>query len=593
MKKLSWLIAVLAITVLFFQCQKELHYTGGPDTGIPVTPDPITASLQGNIVDENEQPAAGVVVTAGASTTVTDDKGYFRFTNATLDKNTTLVTATKDGYFKGYRVFGATSGCNQVAIKLIKKDLAGTIAAATGGEVSTTSGAKVALPAGGVVTASSNGDYSGDVKVYASYINPKSADISKVIPGSLMANDKDGKRVALASYGMLAVELSSGSGEKLQIKSGSTATLTIPIPSASVASAPATIPLWYVDETTGIWQEEGTAIKQGSNYIGEVKHFSFWNCDYPYDAVNLSLTLHTPDGSPLVNEMVSITAKISSDTSSYSSTAYGWTDSLGQVKGLVPANTNLALQVISQCYNVVYSQDVAPLTASKDLGVIKITDATSSVLTLKGSLVDCNNNPVLNGYAFIILDGYSRYVKVDSASGQFSTTYIVCSGLPITAVIIGVDKNTQQQSEAKTLSTVFPTTDAGSITACGTSSEQYINYTLDGISYSISGSSIDSSMYGSTNDSGYTSISGYGGSGNISTTVQGSIVGTFPMLNLSVNNYQNADLEQPSTITFTSYPASVGNFYEGSLNGSFISYRNTDSAITHTITGTFKVRRSN
>ena len=211
--------------------------------------------------------------------------------------------------------------------------------------------------------ASLNSDYSGDVKVYASYINPKSSDIGKTVPGSFVANDKNGKRVILSSYGMLAVELSSATGEKLQIKTGNTATLTIPIPAASVSSAPSTIPLWYIDEATGIWQEEGSATKQGNSYVGTVKHFSFWNCDYPNDAVDLSLTLQTPDGLPLVNEDVRIMSTNGTDTSTYATARDGWTDSLGQVSGLVPANTTLTLEVLGPCYGVVYSQTISPLTS--------------------------------------------------------------------------------------------------------------------------------------------------------------------------------------------------------------------------------------
>jgi hypothetical protein len=64
-----------------------------------------------------------------------------------------------------------------------------------------------------------------------------------------MANDKDGKRVMLTSFGMMAVELEGASGEKLQIKSGSKAILTMPIPSSAQGSAPGSIALWSVDES--------------------------------------------------------------------------------------------------------------------------------------------------------------------------------------------------------------------------------------------------------------------------------------------------------------------------------------------------------
>ena len=594
MNKLYWLLSFIILSVLFFQCQKELHYIGGPDTGVSVTPDPIKASLQGNITDENDQPAAGVMVTAGASTAITDANGYFRFTDASLDKNTTLVTALKDGYFKGYRVFAATSGCNQVVIKLLKKDLAGTVASATGGEVALSNGSKVSLPAGGIVNASSNSDYSGDVKVYASYINPNSSDIGKTIPGSLVANDEEGKRVVLASYGMLAVELSSASGEKLQIKSGSMATLTIPIPAASVASAPATIPLWYVDETTGIWQEEGMATKQGSNYIGEVKHFSFWNCDYPFDAVKLSLTLQTPSGLPLIYSQVQMIATSTSDTGISVSAAYGYTDSLGQVEGMVPAGSDLSMKVMGNCGSVIYTQNIQPLTQDKDLGIIKITDNTSSLVTLLGTLMDCNNNPVTKGYVFISFEGPSRYVTVNS-NGQFTTTYVRCSGgLTPSASILGVDETTEQQSDIVSITLSSATTDVGNITACGTSSEQYINYKLDGLNYSITSTNLDSlngfdniagiinysTIYGfqAPNHTNYISFNGW------NTTS----AGTYKITQLEIQDYSFVTLDSSSTVTFTNFPLTATEFYEGTMSSKF-----TDStAVNHNLSASFRVRRN-
>jgi hypothetical protein len=90
-----------------------------------------------------------------------------------------------------------------------------------------------------------------------------------------MADDKNGARVTLASFGMMAVELESASAEKLQIKSGSVATLTTPIPASAQANAPATIALWSVNEQTGIWKEEGTATKNGNVYVGDVKALFF------------------------------------------------------------------------------------------------------------------------------------------------------------------------------------------------------------------------------------------------------------------------------------------------------------------------------
>ena len=580
---------LLFVAFSFFQCQKDLSYVGEPDpiSVIPevIKPEPITATLQGNILDENNQPAAGVSITVGTKTTTTNATGYFRIVSASLDKKSALVVAEKAGYFKGLRVFAATSGTNQVTKKLVKKTLAGTVGAATGGAVTLANGAKVSLPASGVVVAASGSAYTGDVSVYATYIDPSASDISQTVPGSFAANDKTGKRVSLSSYGMMAVELTSNTGEKLQIKTGSAATLTTPIPSVTLASAPASISMWSVDETTGLWKEEGTATKQGNNYVGDVSHFSFWNCDQPINAVYLSMTIHTPDSLPLVYAIV----KITRSGTGFQTSAYGYTDSLGHVSGLVPANESLLVEILDPCYNVAYTQTLAALTQNTDLGIITVA-ASSYLNTFKGKLLNCSGLPVTNGYALISINNLVRYAAVDSV-GNFDIKFITCASSATTAQVIAVDNATQQQSAVSTVTLTTPLTNVGSITACGSSSAQYINYTLDGTAYSLTSTANDSMTAYTAGQGGINTTYIMGNSNSSSNYINFSspagATGPFPIQQFSVQNFNNVTLIQPFNVTFTQFASTVGSFYEGSFSGSF-----TDSTITHTISTSFRVRRS-
>lgn len=596
MNRLYRAAVLLLLCIFFYQCQKDLSYIGSPDTGVPavIASDPIKATLQGNIVDENNEPAAGVTITAGTNTVMTNATGYFRITDASLDKNTSLVTAEKAGYFKGYRVFAATSGTNQVVIKLVQKNLAGTVTASSGGAATLSNGAKISLPANSVVLVSSGNAYTGDINVYAAYINPRASDIAETVPGSFAANDKNGKRVILSSYGMLAVELESAAGEKLQIKSGAVATLTTPIPSSSLSSAPATIALWYVDEQTGIWKEEGTATKQGNDYTGDVKHFSFWNYDYPFDAVSLTVTLLNDKGQPIVNVPVKIKLADSAGL------AYGYTDSLGQIKGLVPANKDLLLEVLDPCNNAVFSKSLSPLTKNTDLGVIKIPNSTPSVVTLSGTLSNCSSMPVKDGYAIISINNMVRYAATDEA-GKFATTFITCSGTSATALVFGIDQTSQQQSTNSTITVTTPVTDAGNITACGTSSTEYIKYTLDDTVHNITTvASTDTITYRTGSSETYI----YGHRNNdfndyINFTVQKNVSapGTFPVATLEVGSYNPyvsfsnlITIIQPFNVTFTRFANNVGEFSEGSFSGKFTTH---GASTIHTISCTFKVRRNN
>jgi hypothetical protein len=591
MKKLLYPFLFVFISIIALNCQKELSFPGeGNTSGNSLAP--IKATLQGRVLDENNQPAAGVVVRAGGMSVTTDAKGYFRIIKAPLDKNASLVIAEKSGYFKAYRTFQATAGANHVVIKLIKRSLAGTISA-SGGEVILTNGAKIALPANAVVKAAGSSTYTGNINVYAAYIDPISSDIGQTVPGSFMADDKDGKRVTLASYGMLAVELESASGEKLQIASGKTATLTSPIPSSILSAAPATISLWYVDEQTGLWKEEGSAVKNGNNYVGEVKHFSFWNCDAGFPGINLSFKLVDAQNTPMIH----VSARLTRSTGGWWPTAYGYTDSMGIVSGLVPTGETLLLEVLNDCGNPVYSQNIGPFSQNTNLGSITVTTTTSSLLTISGVVVNCTGAPVTNGVAIVNYDGWPRYVSTGS-NGAFSLTFLRCTGSPATCDITAVDNTAQQQGSA-TFAVTGPALNTGNIIACGTSAAQFINYTFDGVNYSITSAEAPDSIYAFTYPTGtpvvYSNdIMGFKYSLNrnirVRFTSPAQVPGIYPIEFVSVQDFTwGTTMIAPSTVTVTSFPASSGGFFEGSFTGSF-----RDSLATspvHTINGNFKVRR--
>jgi hypothetical protein len=588
MKRLYHVLLILIVSTISFKCQKELS-NGNVFTVQPNNqPLPITATLQGNIIDENDQPAEGVLVSAGVKTATTNSHGYFRITDASLDKIASLVTADQPGYFKAYRTFSATSGVNQVVIKLIKKTLAGTVSATVGGNVSLLNGAKVSLPANGVNVAT-GGVYTGSINVYASYIDPTSTDIGKKVPGSFMGDDKNNNRGVLSSYGMLALVLESVTGEKLQIAPNSAATLTIPIPSSKISSAPATISLWYIDEASGIWKEQGTAKKTGSNYVGEVKHFSYWNADFNLPAVSFSAILKSPGGAPLSNTYVVI--RTVADSGGY---AHGYTDSLGQLGGLIPANMNLVLDVYDQCYHIAYSKNIGPFSSNTDLGTITIPNTTPSLFTIRGKLVNCSNGPVSNGYASMYVNNV-LYNAGTNASGEFSIDILACSGTGQSFDIFGVDATTQQQGQTISIPTTGQVTNTGDIIACGTSTAQFINYTLDGKAFSISSLAGDSlsgvtylfdSIYNSSNTT-YISASSGNNFFNFD-FANASSTGVYAIGTLALKNYVNNTLINPFNVNITDFPQTIGGFYEGNFSGSF---NNDSPQVKHNINCSFRILR--
>ena len=90
------LLILILFSVFFIQCKKDPGSNSITDPVIE-TPLPITATLQGNVYNENNVPSAGVTVKAGSKSAITDAKGYFRIVNAALDKRSSVVTAVMNG----------------------------------------------------------------------------------------------------------------------------------------------------------------------------------------------------------------------------------------------------------------------------------------------------------------------------------------------------------------------------------------------------------------------------------------------------------------------------------------------------------------
>jgi hypothetical protein len=580
MKRFLFPVLLVFVSVFAFNCQKEISFTKSTSSS-----DPVTAILQGNVVDENGNPAQGVNITVGAKTAITDAKGYFRIRNASLDKSASLVTAEKPGYFKAFRVFSASTAVNHIKIKLLKKTLTSSLNSTGGGVVSLSNGSSVTFSANSFSKASS-GTYSGPVNIYAAYIDPTSQDIGETVPGSFLADDKDNKRGILTSYAMMAVEMESPAGEKLQITTGNTAKLNFSIPSSLQSTAPNAISLWYMDEKTGIWKEEGSATKNGNAYQGDVKHFTYWNCDYPGPTVNFTAKFLNQSGLPLTNTEVWCRPP-----NSYYG-AHGYTDSLGQVSGPIPANINLVLQVYAPypCYNVIYSQNIGPFSNNVNLDTITV-NSSQYIVTIQGKLLNCNGGPVTNGFAEIQYDNVTRFVSVN-ATGNYAITIPTCGAVQTTCIIIGTDSQAQQQSQPVTVAVTLPVTNAGDITACGTSNVEFMNYTLDGTSVNLSSTNLGDTFYESdTLGNNNITLRGLRSqTENLTVSYAGNgAAGTFPVLNLNTGIYYsgyNATLIQPFNIFITNHPP-VGGFFEGNLAGQFKDGAN----VTHSINGTFRIKR--
>lgn len=579
------LFAPLAIVMVISSCRRN----DSPDIPVPPVNEKVTASVKGRVVDETGKPLSGVTVKSGIVVTVTDINGYFKFNNIQLNKTDGFVTAELSGYFKGIRTFiPNTTALNYVQIQLIPKIVKGSFAATSGGTVSIQTGATVSLPSNGVVNAASNITYTGTVNVVGAYLDPTAANLASVMPGNLMGVTSTYQRRLLQTYGMMVVELEGGAGEKLQIASGKTATLTMPIPASLQGSAPSSIPLWYFNDSTGLWKEEGVATKQGNNYVGTVTHFSFWNCDVPNNYVTLSMTLKDQNGNPLPFYKVKFT-----NTNNGQST-WGWSDSSGFVSGAVPLNVTLQMQVYNNCDAVIYSQNIGPFSANTNLGIITVNITNIPTVTFSGAVINCQGYSVTNGYIQILLDGVYTMAPVNN--GLFSVTIERCNSASASATLTAIDIQTSEQSNVvnqvvTTGAYIIPV-----MNACGNPISQYINYTLINsisgdttrIYFSPPADTLQNFYQGSS-----TRIEGARLGAMTPATFfifPGTSVGNFPVY-LKLNSTNKAYMASGGSVINISHYGSVGGYITGSFSGNM--YDSSGGNALYKTFLVFTVKRTN
>ncbi len=576
---------------LFFSCQKDLSLEDG-GTVVVTPPDlstKINSSVSGFVTDENDAAVMGASVQFGSSSITTDKYGYFEAKNVQVVKEAAVVTVIKPGYFKGIKTYMAKEGkAAFFRIKLIPKTTVGNVNAASGGTVTLANGLSIKLPSGSIVNAATNAIYTGTVNVAAYWINPTAADLNQIMPGDLRGINTEGTLKLLQTFGMAAVELTGASGELLQIANGQKATLTLPIPSSLSASAPATIPLWYFDEVNGLWKQEGSATKTGNTYVGDVSHFSFWNCDVPANYVQFNCTLKNSAGNPLPYTMVKITVVGTSNS------GWGFTDSSGYVGGAVPANANLLMEVFANygCTTPVYTQTFTTTNVNISLGVITVPTA-NILATISGTVTNCASMPVTNGY-IIIQEGYvfTRYPL--NNIGAYSFNKIFCS-FPQTVLLIGEDAATQQQSANVTYVINAGVNTVANIQACGVTSQQFITYTINSTPYSFTSPADTFSYF--NNLQTWISLTGYKPtppSSNVSFQMTNAGVGVGSSQTLQ-NFFASQILDSihittPILVNITEYGA-VGQFTAGNFTGIFTGAAPANTL--YNVSCNFRLRRNN
>jgi hypothetical protein len=311
---------------------------GGGDAPPPTTPPPAaTGSVAGVVLSAaTGAPLAGATVRVASASTTSGADG--RYTLAGVAPGAVLVEFSAANHARSFANAAVTAnGTARANARLTPVGTRATLAAASGGSVSVPgTPAQVALPAAGLVDRT-GAAFNGTVTVELTPIDP-AADPGNM-PGDL--STRSGSSVQpIESFGALAVTLQDAGGNRLNLASGRSATIRIPLATRS-PSPPATVPLFFFDETAGTWKQEGTATLAGSApnqyYEGTVSHFTFWNADQVSETVFVRGCVQTAGGARAGQ------VEVESEGLDYTGSARTSTDANGEFSIAIRRNSRAAI----------------------------------------------------------------------------------------------------------------------------------------------------------------------------------------------------------------------------------------------------------
>ena len=473
-EKLFLLIFLGLLSIM--SCKKDMDITPPViDTETNIPPIIIKGNLIGKVIDHNNQPLSSAMIQIYGQTIETNQDGFFTFNQIDLDKNGSYLTVNKSGFFQGHkRFYPQANNTTYVEIKLLEKTKLGKIESQTGGSVSNSEGAKIELPANGIID--SNGEiFSGNVNVFATSINPK--ENTESIPGNLEGYDVQNNNIALESFGTLGVELESDSGEKLNIATGFEAKISIPYNEAN-SSPSREIALWHFDETKGIWKEEGSATYDGQAYVGTVSHFSFWSCNESFPVILLDGYFVDENDLDIPNLNIKIT-NLSTGNSRYTKTS-----NLGVFSGKVPKDELLNIYLISDCGEIYYEEEIGPFSERTSLGILTFDNFTDKInsVTIEGRVVDCDGD-AMNEVLLELnnVQGEKAYFYVDGNGFKVSTDFCENSD-SINMVAYDLSKSTELTSIPITIYTDSLDQYLGDLALCP-NDEAFIKFKIGQDSY--------------------------------------------------------------------------------------------------------------
>ncbi|MDC1068166.1 hypothetical protein OAQ99_03285 [Candidatus Kapabacteria bacterium] len=292
-----------------------------------------TGQVDGQVFDEAGNGISGVTVFAGTVSSITDSEGKFLL-DGIGNSDLVPVTFEKAGFVSTQKIV-QTKDDMLVSVEAALSLVGNVTNIGINGGVADHNGLEVEFPKNAFVNELGQ-EFQGNAEVRTTWFNPTSDQFLNMFPGNFEGEREDGTTTSIESFGFIDVEIWAGS-QKLNLADGKTASIKVPVPNEIKNRAPQTIPLWHYDMNQAKWIEDGAASLEGDFYVGEVSHFTRWNCDVPQTVSFIEGYVVNENGQDLAH------ARIVANGVDYTGYTQAYTDENGYFKISVRENSEVTI----------------------------------------------------------------------------------------------------------------------------------------------------------------------------------------------------------------------------------------------------------
>lgn len=433
----------------------------------------VALDIIGEVVDEQGEAISDATVLVENAATHTDANGVFSFFKVITNPNLISIRVQKKGYFEANKVINGDKDIqNQVKIVLAKSIVSVGINAAQGGEA-LLGKASLKIPANAIVDKSGK-PFTGNIRVSGRFLNTTEIQENNIALGDGRGVDLLGTAKTLSSYGMLLLDVTDNSGNRLDLAEGKEATVVFPTLKSYAGNTINKTPLWHFDRIAGLWRQNSDFnIESNNSLTAKIQEFSPINCAESNDIVEIKGRFTNTFGVSVSNKSVIFVGNDGYKSAIATATATGF------FKISLPKNQKGQLKIIDPfCKATLTTYNEINIVENTDLGNI-VLDETLTSRSVRGNVMDCDGKPLSNGYVELTLKdklGKRNFVKVFlNPDGSFKYDINITSCIPNVAYVEATAYNTNNntQSALSLVQVLSAHTNLGTISFC-TSTSQYI-----------------------------------------------------------------------------------------------------------------------